>query len=576
MLSIRSLVILLLSLCVSSTAFGAVRLDVNVNGVEGEIKDNILSYLSIEQQKVNPDLATGRVRRLYNKANGEIRDALQPFGYYEPKIESTLEHEDDNWTATYTIDPGRPVIVSSIDIRISGEGADDNIFQNLVKNFPLREGDILVHAQYEKGRDAFLQQALERGYFDAKLLEHEVIVQPEKYSASIVIHIDSGQRYKFGKVTFKQNELNEKLLKRYVTFSEGDPYSTDQLLELQNALMDSEYFMRVDVRGNREAIKDHVVPVVVTVEPRLKHLYSFGIGYGTDTGPRGTLGWKNRRVNKNGHHVSAEFKTSEIKNSVTGRYEIPIRDPRTDNIAFTTSWVEDSPRTSKSETLIWGVSRTVSRYTNWLETIYLNYQSESFQIAGADAHTALLLPGISWSRIKADNRVLTSHGSRLLMDLKTGVGNHTNLLQGRINGKIIRSVSNNARIILRGDFAATDADDFTAVPASLRFFAGGDQSVRGYAYESLGPVNADGEVTGGKHLVVGSVEYDHKIAGNWSGAAFYDAGNAMNKYTDNLKHGAGIGIRWNTIIGPIRLDYAWALSKPGSPRRFHIWIGPDL
>jgi len=576
MLSTRSLIALLLPFCISVQAFGAIHLEVIVNGVEGEIKDNIISYLSIEQQKTHPNLNEARILRLHHKAIGEIKKALQPFGYYEPHINSDLAHDKDEWTVTYNIDVGRPVLVSAVDIQITGEGAHDSAFQQLVDHFPLRKGDVLMHARYERGRDAFLQMTSERGYFDSHLLKHEIIVRPETYSASITIHIETGQRYSFGKFTFKQQTLNEKLLRRYMIISPGDPYSTDKLLEFQNTLTDSGYFSQVDVRGNRDAIQDHEIPIIVTLEPRYKYLYSFGIGYGTDTGPRGTLGWENRRVNKSGHRIETELQASEITNSITARYKIPIRDPRTDYVALTTEWVQNDPRTSSSETLLLGIGRTTSPHPNWLETVYFNYQSEDFIIGDDEGHTTLFLPGITWSRIKADDRILTTHGSRLWLDFKTGFGHETNLVQARANGKIVRSAGENARILLRGDIAATDTTDFDELPASLRFFTGGDHSVRGYAYESLGPTDSNGVVIGGKDLLVGSIELEHKIAGNWSGALFYDIGNAVNDFSEDLKRGAGLGVRWKTIIGPIRLDYAWALSYPGDPWRIHLTIGPDL
>jgi translocation and assembly module TamA len=131
-------------------------------------------------------------------------------------------------------------------------------------------------------------------------------------------------------------------------------------------------------------------------------------------------------------------------------------------------------------------------------------------------------------------------------------------------------------LITRLDIGRTGIDDFTQLPASLRFFAGGDQSVRGYSYNTLGPTDAQGAVVGGPHLLVGSVEYEHALASKWSAAVFFDQGNALNDFRDPLKKGAGVGVRWRTPIGQIRVDVAAALSEPGRPRRFHISIGPDL
>ena len=110
----------------------------------------------------------------------------------------------------------------------------------------------------------------------------------------------------------------------------------------------------------------------------------------------------------------------------------------------------------------------------------------------------------------------------------------------------------------------------------MRFFTGGAQSVRGYAYQSLGPVDANGEVTGGKYLVVGSIEFEHSFKNKWGVAAFYDVGNAINDISDDLKKGTGIGVRWKSPVGPVRIDLASAISLEGNPWRIHITIGPDL
>ena len=132
-------------------------------------------------------------------------------------------------------------------------------------------------------------------------------------------------------------------------------------------------------------------------------------------------------------------------------------------------------------------------------------------------------------------------------------------------------------VTLRAQAAGTLVDNpFTEVPASLRFFAGGDRSVRGYAYQSLGPLDASNKVVGGKHLMVGSIEFEHSFNHRWGAALFYDAGNAMDHLGDELERGAGIGVRWKSPVGPVRFDLARALTLDGEPWRIHINIGPDL
>ena len=131
-------------------------------------------------------------------------------------------------------------------------------------------------------------------------------------------------------------------------------------------------------------------------------------------------------------------------------------------------------------------------------------------------------------------------------------------------------------MLVRGERATTWITDFGLLPASLRYFAGGDQSVRGFAYKSLSPLDAAGDTIGGRYLVVGSVEYEHSLSRSWSAAVFSDVGNALENMSDPLERGAGVGLRWQSIVGMVRLDMAWALSREDKPWRIHLNIGPDL
>lgn len=583
-------ILIIMLICHLPTAWAAETLEVKVDGITGTVLDNVHKLLSIEQQKTDPNLFEARIRRLHRNATGEIRQALEPFGYYEPVISTELTQQTANhWLATYHVEPGLPVRVTTIDLKLLGEGTHDQQFQNLVTHFPLQQGDILEHERYEDGKNSLLVLATENGYRDAQLLAHEIRVRPAEHAADIVLHFDTGRRYRFGKVNFMQSGDSEKppfdpdFLARFVSFEVGTPYSTHRLFDLQNALSDSDYFDTVEMKPRPDQIEYFEIPIDIELEPRSKHRYTAGLGYGTDTGVRGSLGWENRRVNRSGHRLKAEAKISEVKTNLTARYRIPTRDPRTDRIEFTSAWLYENLRTRQheSETFLLGASHTMHRGSGWLETLYINYQAESFDLGGPNrGNSSLLLPGISWSRVKADNRIYTHNGQRLLVDIKgthPTLGSPVQVMQLRLQAKWIRSVQENGRVTLRGDAGLTRIKDLTALPASLRFFTGGDQSVRGYDYNSLGPINkASGVIVGGKQLLVGSAEYEHSWTEKWSSGVFFDMGNAVNDWTQKLKQGAGVGMRWKSPVGLIRLDVAWALSDPGNPWRFHLVIGPDL
>jgi translocation and assembly module TamA len=188
------------------------------------------------------------------------------------------------------------------------------------------------------------------------------------------------------------------------------------------------------------------------------------------------------------------------------------------------------------------------------------------------------MPGINWTRIRANNRIYTTHGNRFVVEVRGGsetLGSTASFLQTRVNAKLVRKFYRWGRVLVRGDVGYTEVLNFEDLPPSVRYFAGGDFSVRGYAYNSLGPRKGD-NVIGGTHLMVGSVEYEQLLGESWSVAAFYDVGNAMDDFTEPLARGVGAGVRYRSPIGLIRVELAQRLDDLGVPRYLHISIGPDL
>lgn len=555
-----------------------VALTVTVDGVSGALRDNVLAGLGIYQERERNDLSRGRIRALHARAPAEIRTALQPFGYYRPRIDAQLQQDDAGWHAHYDIDPGRPVPVTVVDVRAIGEGETDPEFAKLVNEFPIRKGDALNHAIYEQAKQGFQRIATERGYFDLRLVQHEVVVDVDDYHAEIHLHVDTGARYRFGEIDVEQSILDPAFVARYIRIERGQPYSAAALLDLQTTLSGTDYFSAVDVVADPQQAVDHAIPVHVRLTERKPSRYTIGFGYGTDTGVRGQLGWDWRYLNPEGHHVRTELRASHIERSLNAGYFIPIRNPRTDQYAITAAYTESNVRDIDDAIRRFGVSRTQQR-GRLQETYSLSHQDEKFAIGEETGTSTLLIPGVTWSTFLGPERIYTREGANAQLDLRgtsERIASDTSLFQARFQSKVILPLFDFGRFIARGDVGGTRITDFNRLPPSLRFFAGGDVSVRGYAYNSLGPTNAQGTVIGGKYLLVGSLEYEQHIVGNWSGAVFYDAGNALNDLNDPLRRGAGIGARWRSPIGQIRVDLASALSLPGHPLRVHIYIGPDL
>jgi len=556
----------------------AISVSVKVQGVEGKILQAVFSNLSIEKQKEHPYLNDSLVRRLHDQASEEISGSLQAFGFYRPKVDSTLEQDDDQYTAFYMISVGDRVVVTDSDILITGEGSQNPLLLSHVERFPLAEGEPLVHSRYETAKKGLLSAAVQSGYLDAGYIESRVLVEAEKGTANIVLHLETGPRYTFGQVSFRQYFLSPGYLQGYVTIRKGDPYDQTALLKLQRALYDSNQFSQVEVAAPRKEAEGLVIPVTVTLEPGPTRKFTAGVGYGTDTGPRFRTGLEYRRLNRNVHRLKTDLQISRVKSGLSGLYTVPLKRPRTDHMDYSLTLAREQVEDINSDSVLLGLTHVRLRGLIQVSE-YLRYLWEDYDVAADAGRTALLYPGVGLTYVRADNRIRTGMGFRLDLELQgsqEGFLSHFSFLQARAKAKFIASVGAKGRFIIRGERATTWIEDFDQLPASLRYFAGGDQSVRGFAYKSLSPLDASGEAVGGRHLVVGSAEYEQGIYGPWSAAVFTDVGNALDNMSDPLERGAGLGVRWQSIVGLVRLDVAWALSREDRPWRIHLNIGPDL
>ncbi|MBK8164834.1 MAG: outer membrane protein assembly factor [bacterium] len=568
---------LLLCACVTAARAGV---EVELKGLDGPLKANALAALSIG--RAGDEASAARVQRLHARAPDEIRLALQPFGRYAPVIRAELTRKGDegsgDWLARYEVDPGPQVMVASVDVQVLGEGAADPGFREAVAAYPLLPGAPLDHAAHEAGKRALTAHAARKGYFDAAFDSSAVLVHVGQQRADIVVRYDSGRRYRFGPVRLKQDILDDRRVIGYVRIREGEPYDVEPLLKMQNELSTGPYFAAVEVRTRNEEAEGLDVPIDVDLTPAPTQRWEVGGGYGTDTGARAKVKATWRRLNRAGHHAEAEIEASQVEYSATGKYFVPWPYPRTELLTVLAGIGRYEPRWAESWRLIGGVTLGRAR-GGWRETLSLAYEREDFTVAGVDGASDLVLPGLSWTRTNADDPLVPTHGARLRLDLAgahESVLSSVSFLQAGAEAKVIRSLSPRVRVIARGALAHIVTDDVDALPPTHRFVTGGDQSVRGYAYESLGPVNANAEITGGDTLAWASLELEFRFLASLGLAVFTDAGNAWRDGFGDLAVGPGAGLRWFSPIGIVRLDGAAGLSEDGDPLRIHLAIGPDL
>lgn len=550
---------------------------VEITGVEAPVAANVLAFLRLDDADCSADERL--LRRELADAPEQIRSALNAYGFYEASVETTFESGDECWTARFAIAPGDPVLLRTIEIEIGGAAADDVVFAAAVNAAGLDAGKPLHHGAYEQLKRRLLDLARDRGYPTARYADSRIDIYPAELAADVTLRFDSGPRYRFGELTVQQDVLREEFVGAYVAVEPGEPYNDALLTATYVGLLNSGYFDSVDVRPDPPDHEAQTIGVTIALTPAPRQAVSYGVGFSTDTGPRFRFGRAIRRWNDRGHQLGVNAQLSPVISELTANYRYPFGDPRFQWVSFDGGLKRENTETSESEALELGARRVTERTGGWSRTELLSLAVEEFEVGDQTGRSRLLMPGINWSRLRADTPLRPTNGSKLSFDVRgagDALGSDTTFVQGIAEAKFIWSLRNDARIITRGRFGLTNETSFADLPPSVRFFAGGDDSIRGYDFQSLGPENAEGQVIGGTGVAVASFEYEHALRGRWSIATFVDAGNAFADGDFDTKIGAGIGARWQSPLGPIRIDIGVPVNDAERSARLHVSLGPDL
>jgi len=569
-MAIRFLTLFLMGMA-ALPALGATRLE--IEGVKGDLLDNVRTFVGLP---VDDDPLV--IRRHSEGVAKKSRSALEALGYYDATIQVSTHGEKEDTIIQVVIDPGEPIYLDTVSIHLEGAATHDPAFTELIRQLPLKEGDVLNHGTYEKAKRDIENLALSHGYFDGVFTTNEIQIHLQQHEADILLTYNSGCRYHLGSVHFSSIPLSPALLKRLIPFKEGDPYSADQVSKLHLNLLNSGYFQEVRIQPQPEkAGKDDQIPIEAKLEMSQRNRVSLGLGATTDEGPRIRLGWERPWINHYGHFSSFNGTWSLVRQEVTAQYTIPLNPPLTHQLQFMTGWEREEVEDTDRDTFSAGIQRWRLFPSKWEQTLFLRWEYENFTQANVEDQSKLTLPGISLSRTRRSSEVNPTHGDRIFGLIE---GAHPDFFSDIALGRMLLQAKRldswgNHRLSGRIEYGAINTEDFDRTPSSLRFFAGGDQSVRGFAYQSLSPKNEEGELIGGSYLLTGSLEYNYQLTAKWRVGTFFDIGNAFADHTlsGGFAQGTGVGVQWISPIAPIKLDFAWGISESPAPFRVHLSMG---
>lgn len=559
-------------------------LEVVLHGLDGEVFENVKSALTVPEGMVRE----GRVNESWleyfrDGAEDKIRKAMEPYGYYNPGVKVIPEKSDGRYSLVIRVSPGKPVRITERKVSITGPGAGEKSLSGLVADFPLRKGDILLHQKYEDGKGLLKATAQDIGYLDADFPVSRILVSKEESSARIELILDTGPRYRFGQIRFEgAPEYSDRFLRRHLTFRKGDVFSQSKLGETQLNLLNSGRFKTALMTPEKDKAEDFMVPVLMTLRAAPPKRFRAGIGYSTDNGARLSAKYTDLNVyGDRGHEFSGTLTLSELMQGLGLGYIIPGSKDINNLTAFRLNFQNEELDTYDNRLISFEASRTRSFRKGRLGTVYAKIQHEESTIAPESVRSFFVMPGLRFSQLIYDDLVRPTKGFSYAIEAR-GMSKYLtsdmNLLQILGQGNLLFPLPGRLSVFTRVQTAMSFQDEpLRDLPASLRFFAGGDRSVRGYKYQSLGPEDKSGEVTGGKHLIAASIEIERALSDDWGIAVFYDAGNAFNSLSDiKLYQGAGLGLRYNTVIGALRLDVARQIGVDNPKFRIHFSAGFQL
>ncbi|MEC8812064.1 MULTISPECIES: autotransporter assembly complex protein TamA [unclassified Ketobacter] len=545
------------------------KLEINISGVGGKLRENVELHLSRYESLPRGD--DDSIRRTLHNA---VTKALQPYGYYEPSIQS-------EWTASsvqLNIDPGTPVVWRHIQITVPLPEHDLNdATMKLLRSPPFKAGQPINHSSYDNYKKDLLVRLRQQGFLDATWERSQLLINTEEQHADVLLHMSPGQRYRITEIRTQGSGLSDKTTMALVKIQEGEYYNADRIGLLYEDLLTTGYFKNavIDV----EKTPPDQATLNLQLEDQPKDQFTTGIGYGTNTGARGKLGWTRSRVNNRGDDIYSNLQVSQIGEEISLQYRIPWPHPLERYLSLETGWKREETTDRESSVFTTGIALKRSLRKQWQYSVGVNLENENYrQGDNPEESITYLLPNYHYmERLLFGERNNPTAILKYWLDASLGFNvlqEDTQFLSTAIGASYTWHITSLHTIATRFELGGIMTNNFYSVPLSKRFYTGGDQTVRGYKYNSLAPEDEDGDLLGGQFLNVFSVEYQYALNEEWSLATFADTGRTFISSHDPFHSGAGFGLRWHLPIGTFSFDIAKPITgEDKSSPRVHIYLG---
>lgn len=556
------LVIILLLPCLTIAKTGA---QFQIMGVKGKLLTNIQARL--DELASNKPLASSSNEELKQ----HIEKAMYPYGFFKPEIQ--INRKDNTWL-TIIIKPGPKLLINRLSISIIGEGKNNPEIIKALQNLPVKQGDPFNSIQYEEAKQLLTDAAEHQGYLHSLFDKAEVLINRENYTSSITLIFNTGTQYYFGQLRFNPGYIAPELLRRYVPFQYGQPFSTNQILAFNDSLSGSGYFKSVSVKPVDNGNKN--IPIDVYLEDASRVNYSFGLGYGTDTGPRGQAGIHVVPVNRLGHKFNAIALGSFNENTIKTQYIIPGNNPLVNQYEINSSLSTFSYDAGYSNSTLVSLAQR-HHQPNYQRILSINNLYERFNYSNQPKEESYsFFPRAKLTWLNKSEQLFSPNGYTVSVNgliANKAVLSQIDFAQTSIDAKAALTLETlKTRLYFHALLGITQIGNIDEFPLSLALLLGGSDNLKGYEYNSIGP---------GKIAQYGGFEIQKEIKPKWYLVGFFDTGDVYQPSIKCAKNDIGLGLMWVSPIGPIKIGLAEPVDNhfhrmPGRNPRLVINMGPDL
>jgi translocation and assembly module TamA len=563
-------------LCLANPALA--RLDYRVE-IEAprELKATLEKGLNIVRWRLDPDMDAERLKRLVDEAVHEAREAAATDGYFSAQVRAEIESAEEPWVVRLRVEPGERTRVHEVEIRFSGPATSDGdaraLLEKVRAGWALRRGQPFRQEEWDAAKRQAVRDLSGWRYAAASITDSRAYIDPQAHRASLMVEIASGPPFRFGELHVSgAKRYPDALIENLVPVRPGDVYDRDKVVLYQRRLLESGYFASVQAEIDVQPQLADAAPLRVAVIDAPKHHFESGVGYNTDVGPRLETRYSNQDVFSSAWRFRSSLNLDQKIQNLQLDLDTPPRAGGVWNNIFSRARQQDIQNEATRELAVgvsqnYGATAAPSAYI-----VSAHVEDQRIGDVISDTRYALYF-GVRKSFRRTDALISPREGYVLSAE----VGGAPNALasqqfvRGVASASLFFALGRSDDLLLRAQAGAVRSQAREGIPSTFLFRTGGDQTVRGYAFESIG-IEESGAIVGGRRLLVGSIEYTRWIGENWGVASFFDAGNVWDTgVRTDIATGYGAGVRFRTPIGPIRADLAYGALH--SDWRLHFSVG---